>query len=178
MDMTSLTKLITTYKARLTQCHYLEWYEQSENITEAIRRAALARTPKGTKHSHQRHIPKLILERFQRNLRAVEAELQNSNEFNSIYDLVKKQKVDGIGPLATYDTALRIGAYRRALPKMVYLHAGTRKGVKNLAKRFSDPGLMKASNGETILVGELPPPIGDLEPWEIEDFMCIYKNDF
>ncbi|MEK7411500.1 MAG: hypothetical protein AAB327_09000, partial [Actinomycetota bacterium] len=39
---------------------------------------------------------------------------------------------DDLGPLYVYDTALRIGAKKGQMPKVVYLHAGTREGAKKL----------------------------------------------
>jgi len=74
----------------------------------------------------------------------------------------------GIGELYVYDTALRIGAYRGLNPKRVYVHAGVRVGARNLGL---DPG-----RSGSIAVGGLPGPLRTLKPYEIEDILCIYKD--
>jgi hypothetical protein len=52
-------------------------------------------------------------------------------------------------------------------PEVVYLHAGTAKGAQAL-------GL---DTGRGYLeMDELPRPFRLLEPWECEDFLCIYKT--
>jgi hypothetical protein len=72
-----------------------------------------------------------------------------------------------MGELVVYDTALRIGARFGLEPEKVYVHRGTRDGVRKL-------GL--DARRETIEMDELPAPIRRLTPREAEDFLCIYKD--
>ena len=68
-----------------------------------------------------------------------------------------------------YDTAFRIGAKLNKLPTKVYLHTGTREG----AKALGFDGKVKS-----IGVYELQPEFQKLEPYEIEDILCIFKDKF
>jgi hypothetical protein len=61
--------------------------------------------------------------------------------------------IPGIGELAVYDTALRIGARLGLEPAKVYLHAGTRAGAKALGLAYG---------GRTIELAELPADYGPL----------------
>ena len=70
------------------------------------------------------------------------------------------------GKLAVYDTACRLGVYLELEPEVVYLHAGTIKGARALGLDTSRSYLE---------MDELPRPLRLLEPWECEDFLCIYK---
>jgi hypothetical protein len=65
-----------------------------------------------------------------------------------------------------YDIAHRIGAYLGKPPALVYLHRGTKKGAANLGFR-----------GETLDPAMLPSPFSRLTPSEIEDCLCIYKDE-
>jgi hypothetical protein len=78
------------------------------------------------------------------------------------------RSIRGIGELAVYDTAHRIGAYLRLEPPKVYLHAGTRIGARAL-------GLGKGTN--KLEIDELPAAFHRLTAGEIEDCLCIYKDD-
>jgi hypothetical protein len=71
-----------------------------------------------------------------------------------------------LGELYVYDTSLRIGAYMGIWPQKVYLHAGTRKGAKALGF---------PSTARSIDPLAMPIEMSQLEPREMEDFLCIYK---
>ena len=75
--------------------------------------------------------------------------------------------IRGIGELAVYDTALRIGAKLDLLPTQVYLHRGTRDGAAEIR---IDPRC------PSITVAELASAFAVLEPHEIEDCLCIFKG--
>ena len=88
--------------------------------------------------------------------------------FGELYDLVRAtiESVHGIGELMVYDTATRLGAHLDLMPDRVYLHAGTRAGAEVLG----------FSGRDTIRSKELPAPLQQLEPYELEDCLCIYKE--
>ncbi len=66
-----------------------------------------------------------------------------------------------------YDTAIRIGARFDLEPVKVYVHAGTRDGVRAL-------GL---DGGQSVIeMHELPEPIRRLSGREAEDLLCRYKS--
>jgi hypothetical protein len=55
------------------------------------------------------------------------------------------------------------------LPEKVYLHSGTRCGAKNLGLNFK---------AKALEVDELPEEFKELQPYEIEDALCIFCHDF
>ena len=77
------------------------------------------------------------------------------------------RSVRGIGELYVYDTALRIGAHLRLLPRQVYLHTGTRVGARAL-------GLDDRTT--SVSLSHLPVGLRPLQPHEVEDVLCIYND--
>ena len=65
-----------------------------------------------------------------------------------------------------YDTSLRLGAYLDLWPEVVYVHAGTKKGCRALSVGTGDG---------TVELESLPEPLRVLEPYQAEDFLCIFK---
>jgi hypothetical protein len=56
----------------------------------------------------------------------------------------------------------------RFYPLKVYLHRGTRIGAENLG----------VSNGKDVLdMSELPKALQKMEPYQVEDFLCICKDE-
>jgi hypothetical protein len=139
---------------------------------EAISYAALARDPMtGNKHPHQYRIPNSTLEKGRRRLLKNLSQIRSAMSFEELVELVNRliRPIDRIGELAVYDTALRIGARFGLEPEKVYVHRGTRDGVRKLDSDLA--------NRETIQKDELPGPIRKLKPREAEDFLCVYKDD-
>jgi len=96
-------------------------------------------------------------------------ELRSVTNFAKLHALCERRlglSLQGLGPLYVYDTALNIGARLGHMPKAVYLHAGTAEGAAAL-------GLQ---GDKTLLMSELPREFQTLEPYEVEDVLCIYKN--
>nr|WP_308572073.1 hypothetical protein [uncultured Prevotella sp.] len=96
-------------------------------------------------------------------------------DFEDLYDYIsgKISGIWGIGPLAIYDMARRIG---HLLPKpiypqqYVYLSAGAKEGAENLLGGGVDVKLR-----EPIQVFQ--PYFGSLESIFIEDILCLYKDE-
>lgn len=134
----------------------------------AIRRAALCERKDGKRHHHQRRIPRALLEHVEAKLQAIRPKLSNAADFAALHRLVDEEigSIKGIGALTIYDIAHRIGAYFRKAPKLVYVHAGVRVGARALGIR-----------GDSFDPKILPKPFARLKPSEIEDCLCIYKNE-
>jgi len=163
--------IIRTYT---TQCRphvneELNWFRQQPTLSDAIRLASLAVNSKGKRYSHQRRLSKTVLEQAQDILLANEKQISQSTDFDDLFTLLERllAHVKGLGELYIYDTALRIGAKLNMLPKRVYLHAGTRVGAKALGFH----GRIK-----TLEVSQLPEWLQQLQPHEIEDVLCIFKD--
>jgi hypothetical protein len=138
---------------------------------DAISRAALAQLPNGRRHPHQYRIPRATLGESRRRLLDHLPALRQAESFDELFELITAtiEPIPGIGPLAVYDTALRVGARFGLEPVKVYLHAGTRTGAKAL-------GLDLGS--DSIEMGELPAELRTLTAREVEDVLCIYKGEF
>jgi len=96
----------------------------------------------------------------------VSAHAVGCEPFDCLHDYLwaRYGSVDGIGPLYIYDLALRLGASLGFKPTKVYLHAGTARGAKAFGIK-----------GATASPTQFPEALDELEPYEIENFLCIYE---
>ncbi len=147
----------------------LRYFKIQRTLGNAIRLAALSRTPSGKRHGHQCRIPQRVLEAAERRLQAASGRLKNAKSFSELHRIVADEigLIRGIGELAIYDIAHRIGAYLGRDPEVVYLHAGTRVGARALNL-----------TGSMVALDALPPGLRHLSAAEIEDCLCIYKDAF
>lgn len=167
----SLELIVRTYKVNIQPKAQYELTRFAELETAiAVEKAALAINHKEKRFSHQRRLKKANLEEAKTKLLANLNELKASTNFDDLFLLVKKlvRPIKGIGELYVYDTALRIGANLGLLPTKVYLHAGTRTGAKRLGFQGKEP---------TIAVSRFPKALQKLQPHEIEDVLCIFKDE-
>jgi hypothetical protein len=147
------------------------WFASSANIDEAIRRATLATDSRGKRFQHQRRIPRLALLRAHDALLNEAQAITNAHDFDELLALITPalRDIRRTGELYRYDTALRLSFYLNLLPTRVFLHAGTRTGACRLGfspkREFLDPH-------------ELPQELLDRPAHEIEDILCIYKDQF
>ena len=147
----------------------LHFYRAMPTLRHAIRGAARARTAGGGKHPHQWRIAWDVLRRFGIRLAREERALQEAQSFDELHRVVQRvgELTHGIGELAVYDTALRIGAKLDLPPARVYLHRGTRGGAEALGLDHRRP---------SIAVSALPRAFAPLDAHEIEDCLCIFKK--
>jgi hypothetical protein len=145
----------------------IRFFEIQRSPSAAIQKAALCVLPSGKRHSHQRRIPKAVLEKAEASLQAAGKRLAKAADFAALHEVVKAEigNIPGIGALAVYDIAHRIGAYFRKSPALVYLHRGTKTGAAVLG-----------FHGDSLDPRKLPSPFSRLTPAEIEDCLCIYKD--
>lgn len=147
----------------LEQAHY----RAMPSLLTAVSAAAKALMPNGKRSPHQCRIARSALKKAERRL--LTAPLSASTSFEDLHariDLAVRS-VPGIGPLYVYDTALRIGAFLRLTPRLVYLHAGTRAGAA---------ALLGSCNENPVSPSRFPADFASLEPHEIEDVLCIYRE--
>jgi hypothetical protein len=151
----------------------LAWFKHQPTASAAIARAAIARSSKGKRLSHQKCIARQSLFNAHQILMRNVHLLTQAKTFNDLHKLIYclVNSVHGIGSLYIYDTSLRIAAYlnrtRSMMPTQVYLHAGSLQGAKNIA-RLNLSVIMSAS--------KFPAPICSLSPHEIENLLCLYKD--
>ncbi len=165
-----ISNVIRSYKRfyRPSLSKQLQFYNMQRSMSEVKEKAALAKLPSGKRHPHQRRISGEVLQTAKNSL--LRLNLEDSKSFSELHAKVEKgiKRIPGIGDLAVYDTALRIGAYLGLEPELVYLHAGVRDGVKALGLNHKLHTLEKS---------KLPREFHVLKPHEIEDCLCIYKKE-
>jgi hypothetical protein len=149
----------------------LDYFRLLPREEDAVSKAALAQRPNGRRHPHQYRVASAALQESRRRLLDNLPALRKASSFGELFELVKAMigPIPGIGELAVYDMALRIGARLGLEPVKIYLHAGTRAGAKALGLAYQ---------GDAIELAELPAELQILAAREIEDVLCIYKDDF
>lgn len=138
------------------------------NLEDAIIFAAQATDSTGKRFLHQRRIRKKCLMHFRDNILRYRENINNANSFEDLHAIVEKARIYGIGELAVYDTAQRIGQYMGLYPNYVYMHAGTRSGARNLIGEKARMNMVDKT--------EFPESFRKLSCAEIEDILCIYKD--
>ena len=144
-----------------------EYWADHVNLKNAIRAAAMSEYPLGKRHRHQRRFKKVTLELAAEKL--CDVSLPIDGTFDQLHEAVRAaiNCIHGVGDLAVYDIANRIGCYLRVQPDRVYLHAGAREGARALG--FSSGSIEKS---------ELSSEFERLSCAEIEDCLCVHKDDF
>ena len=147
----------------------LQFYRDMPTLGQVITRAAHACTAGGRKHSHQRRIPPESLRELGTRLSGSKRAIRKATSFDELHEIVREvgEPIYMIGELTIYDTAHRIGSKLGLSPTRVYLHSGTRSGAVAI-------GIHRSHT--SICVKELPEPFAVLEPYEIEDCLCIFKG--
>ncbi|MEQ8194970.1 MAG: hypothetical protein RIB59_10825, partial [Rhodospirillales bacterium] len=122
----------------------------------------------GKRHNHLRRLTPEALKKGHQHLQKNELTLKNSNSFKEIHNVTVSisKKIHGLGEMWAYDTAFAIGAHIQQLPKLIYLHRGTRTGARKI--------LNKTNLGSSLKRSDLPPELWKLECYELEDFLCHY----
>jgi hypothetical protein len=91
--------------------------------------------------------------------------------FDALHDRVLEscKHLDRIGGLYCYDVAHRIGQSLRLEPCKVYLHRGTREGARRLGLDWRK---------KSLEMSELPTELRAMTPAEVEDFLCVCRDEF
>jgi len=162
-------------KEHLPKLKSQESYFKKMTILEAIKKAAGATDLNGKIFSHQRKVGKKLLAIGENEILILEIEIRACKSFKEIFKITeqvrKSDKGKGLGNLWSYDTALRI-AFRlgkKYYPKDVYVQAGVNVGANRIFKGKKPPGRYLSRN-------KFPTQIQALEPFEIENFLCVRKH--
>jgi hypothetical protein len=145
------------------------WFLNQPTLHDAISWAARARWKNGKKFDHQWRLKNSDLCRAEEALLKVERRIARSVTFDELFEVVMGAvcQIWKNPELYCYDTALRIGAKLDLKPDKVYLHRGTRIGARKLGLN---------TRGATLDPSALPDGLRGIEPSEIEDILCIYKD--
>jgi len=148
----------------------MEFYREQPSLRKAVSVAAHCIGRNGRKHPHQWRRTERTLNRAASELDSVLRAIRKCSDFAALIGLLGQtlESVWGIGELTIYDIAHRVGAYLGFEPRLVYLHSGTR----DAAKLLGIDGKLRA-----IEPFVLPSAFQRLRPYEIEDALCIYKDE-
>lgn len=133
-----------------------------------IRSAANAVGKNGKKHPHQYRISLSVLDSFSKQIMQFSDAFKKAKSFDDIYSLVMSCKIYKIGPLAIYDTAVRIGRLYNIEPQEIYLQQGAKLGAQALGINKK-----RALKQEFVAINK---NFSKLKAHEIECFLCIYKK--
>jgi hypothetical protein len=149
----------------------LGFYKSLDSLKEVIKQGTLANRGDGKMHGHQRRVGHKVLCEASLVLLEHSDEIKNCSTFADLLNNIERwtKGIYRFGKLAAYDTALRIGARLDLWPEVVYLHTGTKKGCAALGFTTNRP---------FIQMDELPSPLHELQPHEVENFLCIFKDKF
>jgi len=179
LTLRTYADVVTDFRQRYAVAHRAEmsWFgNPRQTLSEAIHRACRSQVRKkhgnGLKrHSHKplRSVPDDALLEAASRLVGCVADIGAAADFAGLHSLIDVviRPISGIGELAVYDIALRIGAYRGLRPSEVYLHAGTREGVA---------AIRLDATRKSIPMTSLPVEIQSLSADEAEDVLCIYRH--
>lgn len=117
-----------------------------------------------------------LMKKLAESLKRIASKIDEGNFFTKLYTLLqghtKAQKAEGslhgIGDLCLYDIAFRISAYLDCLPTEVFVQSGSKKGAEKWGLKIIK-GKLDRQQLPTMLVERL-------KPYEIEDFLCIFKD--
>lgn len=184
--MTTLTELVDKYKEKRSS--YEEWKlsdfkARKLPIEKLIEYAVWGTLPDLKQDSHQHDIDRRVLTKmFERLSTPIAIEkIENCTNFNEILTIVYELRISGFGQLCVYDTSLRLGAMFGKYPEVIFLHSGALKGIKKLkghtwVTNHSQKFKVNANKHPYIAKDCLPAELQRLEPYHIENFLCIYKK--
>jgi hypothetical protein len=137
----------------------------------AVQRACMSRDEQGKMHNHQSRVPAATLRALSVRLMSRYVSARRCRDFDELHDLVRAMGVKGIGPVTTYDVAVRIGAFLGHEPTSVYLHAGVRLGWESLTG-------VRSNGRDRIQRADLPPELLGCPADDVEDILCTYRAVF
>jgi len=148
----------------------IDWFARQPSLDDAIEKGVLAVNSRGKRYSHQRRLTRAALKQALRTLLDKSEAVEQARDFDELFRIIGAavKPIQGIGELYIYDTSFRIGAKLNLFPTKVYLHAGTRLGAKALGLN---------DRAATLRVSALPQEFRELEAHEVEDVLCIFKNE-
>ncbi|MCU4412685.1 hypothetical protein KTH71_01305 [Acinetobacter sp. WU_MDCI_Axc73] len=161
---------------KLDELNQYARFRDTRNIDGMFNVLAEAKDIYGKMYSHQRRLGFALMKRWVASLTQDKEHINAIKDFAELYQLIvlhlnlnkEKYELLGIGKLCVYDTALRVSAYLGCLPNEIYVQSGSADGVENWG--------LTIKNGK-VNISQLPKTLVDqLQYYEIEDFLCIYKD--
>jgi hypothetical protein len=183
--MDTLQHLVSLYNKNMAREENLklsDFRNRTKPLKEMIKDAVYGQLPNCNQDSHQSQIERDVLEEMKKRLLdpAVIEELKKCKHFDDIFCLIYCLRIPGFGSLCVYDTSLRLGAFFKLYPDVIYLHRGALTGAKNLlGKEMLAEKMHYFANDKKfpyIFKSSLPDEIQGLEAHHIENFLCRFKE--
>lgn len=161
---------------------------EQKTFAHAVAKATASRRPNGKMHNHQTKVPAAIRMEFASRIVGVWAYdwqkfKSGPNRFDRWYDAIEEIRPRGIGPVTTYDVAVRIGAWIGIKPESLYLHAGVRAGwlaldgIPGTDQEYALVHKPRFIRGAKRVRRHWWPAIfRDFEADDFEDFLCTYRG--
>jgi hypothetical protein len=148
-------------------------FKLPSQLPEVIKNAAMAVNPNGKMNNHQRRNGKEACEEGAMALAKYEVEIKSAKSFEEVFVITEQiaNGIDRLGPLWSYDTALRIGFAKDVYPSEIYVQSGVKKGVRKVMNG-------KLPRGRSLPKHMFPAPLQQLKPYQLENFLCIYGKDY
>jgi hypothetical protein len=149
------------------------WRADDLPLSKAIQRAVASKLENRSHHKHQSIIRRQAYADCEAALLAKQRQLRKARNFDELLKCVDTalHKISGAGEMIVYDVADRIALHLGLEPTHVYLHRGTRYGAMALVGDIT-------GKLPFIDVAELPAPLRQLTPRELENALCIYAALF
>jgi hypothetical protein len=151
--------------------HVTERFYRGLPFAEAITYGASAAGPYGKIDPHQRRIGVKRLQRSAEIQVKRLPQIRNARSFADLFMITVEVRLQmrGLGDLWSYDTALRIAFNRGAsfYPQAVFVQRGVLKGVRKIFTR-------RPARGRTLPVDIFPKEMQRLQPFELENFLCVW----
>lgn len=176
-ELTSLGALVRdwiwrTEEETLTRDPVMEFTASARTFEEAVKRACRSRGRNGKMHNHQSKVREVHrMQLFVRIVTRIPRHARRFTDFDDLHDTIEELAPKGIGPVTTYDVAVRIGSWLGIDPQSLYLHAGVRQGWEAL-QGGSSLGVKRIGRDHW------PQELQQLPADEVEDFLCTYRSVF
>ncbi|MGG8407317.1 hypothetical protein ACM614_12180 [Streptomyces sp. 12297] len=170
--VTGLHRVVEHYRRIYLACEEEDRrFYKSLDLDAAIYAAGHLLRHDGQRHDHARTCSGATLDLFTSRLQERAAHLAGHDAFPAVHETVVEAAGGSLAPHVLYDAALMLSWHLGFEPAEVWLHSGTGKG-------YLDLGVPEGHEKITIPVGELPHAFRELDAWQVEDILCIYKSCF
>lgn len=182
-NLTELVEIYNRNHARNEDWKLSDFKNRSKLLEELIDDAVWGKEPRLNRDKHQFRVPKQVLEEMVKILQeiAIVEEIKRCQSFDDIFTIIYESRIKKFGSLAVYDTSLRLGAACGHYPTVVFLHQGALDGANGLLGKDIVVKNSRYFCGNPdfpyISIEILPEPLSKLEPYHIENFLCINKNN-
>jgi len=165
----SLRAIVEHYLRCYGEREWVAFHRSQRPIQKALEVVASFKDDNGKTYSHQSLVPRDAKQIAGRRIRRLE--LRDVTRFDEIFERVEAAigSIRGVGELTVYDVAARIGASLGLMPDRVYLQSGARVGARIV--------LGRPIRERSLPADAFPTELQRLAAWQIEDVLCIYKDE-